>query len=95
MWQFSTIAAGRRAPTVQILQSALSLRTDQPTQLANIRHDLTHRRYEFDVFICRLERGAVRSRLPARRWVTLGELHRYPLPRPHLRIAALLKALDL
>jgi adenine-specific DNA glycosylase len=52
--------------------------------LGEVRHALTHRRYQFSVFVCR----AVKP--PAGTWVTPAELSRYPLPRPHVVIARLL-----
>ena len=55
-------------------------------------HGLTHRRYEFRIFRAQPVNGelAAGDGRP-RQWVTLSELDRYPLPRPHLKVAQLLR----
>src|SRR5262245_7261696 len=81
LWQFVTTEED---------QPKLGLRKP----IATIEHTLSHRHYRFLVFVCEggsnyrsLEQGGVR------RWVRLDELRQYPLPRPHLRIAAVLRDL--
>jgi A/G-specific adenine glycosylase len=91
MWQFVTRAPG---------EPLAGWRTTRPRRIGKVLHGLTHRRYEFDVYVCdaRPEDGAPvvpgpsapRSVAPVR-WVDLGELDGYPLPRPHLRIAQMLR----
>jgi A/G-specific adenine glycosylase len=79
MWQFVTIP------------STKSSRANGQKQIAIITHGLTHRRYRFRVFTT--------SHLPpehgdtsnGRVWVTLQELDAYPLPRPHVKIAQMLR----
>ena len=53
--------------------------------LGEIRHALTHRRYHFRAFHAAGDLGQTRA--------TLDELADYPLPKPHLRIAAMLRKL--
>ena len=59
------------------------------SRIATITHELSHRRYQFRVF-----RAAPKDEIPSngtnRVWLSLGELDRYPLPSPHLKIAAML-----
>jgi A/G-specific adenine glycosylase len=85
MWQFVTrparTSAGAPAPP---------LATRRPIKLGLVRHALTHRRYQFEVYLCDAREGA-RSTLPdIGRWVELDQLNEFPLPRPHVRIAQLL-----
>ncbi len=88
MWQFVTLdpAAG----------TALPVPTGTPRRIAEVTHALTHRRYRFTVFQCiARQEGAPEPAAdvpgPPRRWVTLDELSDYPLPRPHVKIAELLR----
>ena len=82
MWQFVTVPADAPA--------ALPVRTSPARPLGMVTHSLTHRRYEFDVFACDAV-GAADDVSP-RAWVPLDRLSDYPLPRPHLRIAEMLRA---
>jgi A/G-specific adenine glycosylase len=78
MWQFITRESDQAA--------LLPVRTTRPEKLGLICHALTHRRYEFQVLRCEAidpDTGGT--------WVTLGELERYPLPRPHVKVAQLLQ----
>jgi len=83
MWQFVTIP------------SAKSSRANGHKQIAIVTHGLTHRRYRFRVFTTSHRPGEhvpFTSGQPARVWVTLHELDKYPLPRPHVKIAQMLRA---
>lgn len=106
MWQFITLEAGDSPPGRALLHSHLSLRTTPLEKLATIAHALTHRRYTFEVFTCIASgRSSGKSKTPdpfekgsgvfdlagGRRWVTLEQLAAYPLPRPHVRIAEMLR----
>jgi A/G-specific adenine glycosylase len=89
LWQFVTVpleladnGAGAPAPP---------LRTSKPLRLGKVRHGLTHRRYEFEVYSCEVGEDAEVPAPVPRVWTTLEELSRYPLPRPHLKIAELLR----
>ena len=77
MWQFITLDA----PNPRSLE--MKLRDIQP--LATIRHALTHRRYEFEIFRATIGPRPGRCR-QGRRWLTLADLDQYPLPGPHVRI---------
>lgn len=106
MWQFVTVAApeGMTLPTPEgkaLLKGAVrdwvSMDVSAARSVGLVTHALTHRRYEFHVY------AAVGGARPwdggsaagkTRAWVTLADLDRYPLPRPHLKIAALLRDLN-
>jgi len=63
----------------------LPVRVGSMKKLGVIRHALTHRRYEFAVLGCE----AIGAHVNAT-WVTLEELDRYPMPRPHVKVAGML-----
>jgi len=90
MWQFPT--APPRAPI-----RAGQFEPTRKTRLGAVSHALTHRRYHFDVYVCnaRADRSdgtrPEQSDGPTTRWVRLSELDRFPLPRPHLLIAQMLR----
>jgi A/G-specific adenine glycosylase len=52
MWQFITLARNGAKPDWKSLGRSLSLRLSRPRHLGEIRHDLTHRRYEFEIWRC-------------------------------------------
>jgi A/G-specific adenine glycosylase len=106
MWQFITIepAPGGGGGDLKLHRSTLDdhlpLPVSRPRPLGLVRHALTHRRYEFSVYACRAAAEAgdephCRLSDRPRRWVALSELSRYPLPRPHLKIAQMLHAQNL
>jgi A/G-specific adenine glycosylase len=82
MWQFVT------RPSDQA--RSLPLETTRPRPIGSVSHSLTHRRYEFEVFICaaRVTKPTVSDL--STRWTTLAGLSRFPLPRPHVQIASML-----
>ena len=86
MWQFVTIEATNVAG-----ESSLPVHIDPPRLLGTVRHTLTHRRYEFSVFIARSSGRQKLSGDANRKWVTLAELDEFPLPRPHVKIAQMLQ----
>jgi A/G-specific adenine glycosylase len=94
MWQFITIpsdpANGEASPL------ALPVKTSAPLPLTTLSHTLTHRRYRFTVFTCEASEIDKLPETPTRRWTRLDRLHEFPLPRPHVKIAELLRmpALD-
>ncbi|MGA2232629.1 MAG: A/G-specific adenine glycosylase [Tepidisphaeraceae bacterium] len=97
LWQFITIPApnGAQKVTIKIASRALGTTVHDLLSLAEINHTLTHRRYEFAVFSCRTNDPAVSestASIASRRWVTLNELSHFPLPKPHVTIANLLRA---
>jgi A/G-specific adenine glycosylase len=79
MWQFITREAN----------AASDLQISRPKKIGQIRHVLTHRRYVFDVFLCQALSGRING--GKRKWTTLEKLANYPLPRPHLKIAQMLR----
>lgn len=88
MWQFITIPAEAKATPFTPLPAP----TTPPKALVTLAHTLTHRRYQFEVFICEALRDVLSSHASVRRWTTLDNLNDFPLPRPHAKIAAMLRA---
>ena len=85
MWQFITVESGK----------AKQQGFDRGQRIGSVTHGLTHRRYEFRVFRgAHLKDDSNRNPGMPRNWVTLGELDRYPLSRPHLKIADMLRKSD-
>ena len=87
MWQFPTIPAIAETPTSDFLRRTICDVAGDPRPIGRVDHDLTHRRYRFDAYLC-IARHPKAS--PGRRWVTLHQLQDCPLSRPQLRIAQLL-----
>ena len=90
MWQFVTIEADKSPVTAKSLTGRLPIHISEPKHLGTITHSLTHRRYQFDVYRCEASNADALVADHPRRWVTLDEISRYPLPRPHLKMAAML-----
>jgi adenine-specific DNA glycosylase len=91
MWQFVTVEASAKRPTPAILRRAIELKSTGLKHAGSVKHALTHRRYHFDVYCCESSDGkSLKSERP-RAWVRLCELDQYPLPRPHLKIAEMLR----
>lgn len=86
MWQFVTVPVEPSAD-----RPALPVRTTEPRALGIVTHCLTHRRYHFDVFFCDANGTDDLTDNAPRAWVTLDGLSDYPLPRPHLRVAEMLR----
>lgn len=82
MWQFITVDPANAPPDL-----ARGAR-----RLGNVFHALTHRRYEFEVFLARPINAQALQSDPPRRWVTEEELDHFPLPRPHLKMLELVRA---
>lgn len=93
MWQFVTVEAGDGNGNVDVPIARLPLRVSKPRKLGVVSHGLTHRRYEFDVYACDAARGKLAGVGADRRWCMLGGLAAYPLPRPHVKIAEMLKGI--
>jgi A/G-specific adenine glycosylase len=85
MWQFVTVAQDDGTAAAR-----LPVRTSEARPVGKVTHGLTHRRYEFDVYACDAPGDDEPPQPPARAWTTLDGLSRYPLPRPHLKVAELL-----
>jgi A/G-specific adenine glycosylase len=84
MWQFVTVDAAASKSA----NAPLPIKDARP--LGAVTHGLTHRRYEFSVYIARAGEAAPLDG-PPRRWVTLDELDAFPLPRPHLKIVRMIR----
>jgi A/G-specific adenine glycosylase len=82
MWQFVTIDPASPSNLPEVQGAAL---------LGTVTHALTHRKYEFEVFVA--DAGAARGAADNfnRRWLTLDELAEYPLSRPQLKIVEMLQ----
>jgi A/G-specific adenine glycosylase len=78
MWQFIT----RETDDVQ----ALPVPVTKLEPLTTLHHALTHRRYEF-----RVVQADSTGEAKTAQWKTLEEIDDLPLPRPHVKIAELLK----
>jgi A/G-specific adenine glycosylase len=87
MWQFVTLTAGD-AP-----REALPVRIKRAARIGEVTHGLTHRRYRFEVHVCDACGEAIAEGNRQRKWLTLEGLNEYPLPRPHLKVAQMLRDL--
>ncbi len=94
MWQFVSLPAGCAASASQVLHQSHGIRVGEITHLGTVEHGLTHRQYQFEVYLCSLVAHTRSStRQQASRWVTLDGLSAFPLPRPQLKIAYMLQAI--
>jgi A/G-specific adenine glycosylase len=93
MWQFVTVEAPAANGVPQSVAGLLPVPTSKPRKLGTVTHGLTHRRYEFDVYACECAGDGDAEDSDARRWSTLDGLTEYPLPRPHLKMVELLRAI--
>lgn len=84
MWQFITFDADGADGHPRGLVDA--------RRLGEVSHALTHRRYEFQVFLADAKSGKLPPSDNPRRWVSTQEIDRYPLPRPHLKILEMFRA---
>ena len=89
MWQFVTVPTDAAAEPAT-LAGLLPVKTTAPRPLGTITHGLTHRRYHFDVFACEASDNSEPTGPTTRAWTSLAGLADYPLPRPHVKAAALL-----
>jgi A/G-specific adenine glycosylase len=76
MWQFVTI----ETPDPNLLP----VQVREPRPVGRFSHQLTHRRYQFHVFIADAISAQTRDTGRTRKWVRVCDLDRYPLPRPHI-----------
>ncbi len=92
MWQFITIEAGDKSPSAESLSKRIGLKLCDLRHIGALQHDLTHRRYQFQVLCCRAT--VSKKPLPAnRRWVGLDGLSDFPLPRPQLEVAQMISSI--
>jgi A/G-specific adenine glycosylase len=78
MWQFVTVERSRSLPPTS-------------KRIGIVTHGLTHRRYHFRVLVCPDATAEPANGHVARKWVTLDELDHFPLPRPQVKIAQMLR----
>jgi A/G-specific adenine glycosylase len=88
LWQFVTVEGEGGRPDLRRVSERLGFQITDLKALGRVRHALSHRRYIFEVFRGRAAGGGDWG---ARKWVRTGELSRYPLPRVHEKIAAMLR----
>ncbi|CAN5446749.1 A/G-specific adenine glycosylase [soil metagenome] len=88
MWQFVTLEPAGRSPTPESLSNPLGVMISPPAKIGAVAHALTHRRYHFTIFHCQSVGG---TSLPPRQWVSLSDIDQYPLSKPQLYVASLLK----
>ena len=91
LWQFITIEPSDKNPTSRHVRQHVGCRTGTPKSIGHVRHALTHRRYEFSVFIAQTGHADLKDCDRPRRWIHLDDLHAYPLSRPQLKIAEILR----
>ena len=92
MWQFVTVVP-EDGEAAESLRAKLPVFARDLRKIGIVTHGLTHRRYHFDVFTCEASQNVEPTDEPRpRRWTTLEGLSQYPLPRPHVKIAGMLKA---
>jgi A/G-specific adenine glycosylase len=92
MWQFITIKNPTTPPTPASLSKIIGLRLSSIRQIGALQHNLTHRRYHFQILACRANPRTIQLS-PNRRWVGLDGLSDFPLPQPHLKVAKLIASL--
>jgi len=92
MWQFPTLRADDAAPTATHIQAYTGLAVTGLRLIGTVAHSLTHRRYQFDAFFCRAA-ATSHSLKPAnaRAWIRPDQLSDYPLSKPQLTTARMLR----
>jgi A/G-specific adenine glycosylase len=90
LWQFPTIEADHVAPAIDAIGRQIGLPICDLREIGEVRHALTHRRYVFTAFIAT---ASTATRFPNRKWIQLEKLNDFPLSRPQLKIAEMLRAL--
>ena len=93
MWQFVTVERNGKQPSAKDVAHVTGISVEKPKLIGAAAHALTHRRYAFNVYVCTARDACDASQERPRKWVTRSELDRYPLPRPHLKVARMLDGL--
>lgn len=88
MWQFITAPHPKPGAAIE-----LPIAIHKAAKIGDVSHTLTHRQYQFEVYVARARAGSSPQNDRPREWVTLDGLERFPLPRPHLKIAGMLREL--
>ena len=89
LWQFPTFEALDARPTARSIGLIVGLRIARLRKIGQFRHALTHRRYLFTAFTATAPSTV---KFTNRRWIRLRDLDRFPLSRPQLKIAEMLRA---
>lgn len=89
LWQFVTVPVDSLGE--KLLPPELPFRIDPPVMLGEVSHGLTHRRYTFQAFAARADASASQANLAPRIWTGLDELDHYPMSKPQLAIARLMR----
>ena len=91
LWQFVT----RPVPARGALPVPPPVPVGPARRLGRVEHQLTHRRYTFDVRWCAATDAVTPAAIDVpHAWVTLDGLAAYPLPKPHLKVAEMLRGVD-
>jgi len=93
LWQFPT-APMKPNESPESVAKSIGLQITNAISLGQISHALTHRKYEFQIIQATLKNRIEiypKNSSSNRRWIRPDELSEFPLPRPHLKIAAILK----
>ena len=88
MWQFITVETTPLVPATSPGIPVLDAK-----RIGNVSHALTHRRYEFEVWFATAPSKKLGSAPLTRRWLTFEDISKVPLPRPHVKIQAMLQSL--
>jgi A/G-specific adenine glycosylase len=80
-------ATGRWASMWQFITRADPL-AGESESIGSITHQLTHRKYEFDVRLSK----SIRTKVDDCKWLTLDATETLPLPKPHVQIRQMLRA---
>jgi A/G-specific adenine glycosylase len=99
LWQFVTLEPvahehSAHGHLIDAVAAHYDIATSTPKPLGTIDHGLTHRQYEFSVFVCNAKGKISGCNAESRAWVDLDDISRYALPRPHLRVVELLRQHD-
>jgi A/G-specific adenine glycosylase len=89
LWQFKTVESpgGDGTYGAPVPRAWLGFKVSEPAMLGSVKHALTHRRYVFDAYVAELKG----KRRAGQTWVTLEELDAYPMSKPQLAIAGMLR----
>jgi A/G-specific adenine glycosylase len=88
MWQFVTVAATSLKGAVRLAEARTGLTMRTVRRLGGLHHDLSHRRYRFEVMAAQVRAG---PRAGAKgRWLRLAQMAKLPMPKPQITIREML-----
>ena len=96
LWEFpgGKIKKGEEAEAacVREIKEEVNLQVKVIEHLARVRHAYTHFRISMDVFCCEYLAGRVKRNGPVdHRWINIGAIDRYPLPKANHKFLPMLK----